>query len=729
MRFDSSDSGSDSDSSLDNVPLKRKLSDSEKHGLPTPPLSNAPLISDQRLSSDRDDPPESDGELDSVNAPADSELAEVTDGSDNGLLDDKKDLPNPKKRRWTTFEHNGVVFPPPYKPLPQDVKLYVDGQPLNLSLIAEEMAYIYAKSMHLSHAQKPLFIRNFLEDFGAAVRDCTGVEITSIERCDFSKILAHIEAQRKLQRELPVEEKEKVQQARQEEVEKYGYVYIDGVKEPLASGFRIEPPGFYSGRGDHPKLGKYKRRLVPEDFTLNLSEGVKVPDPPPGHKWGEIVHNPRAVWTARFFDPLTGKDKYVLPTSGSTTSNASEQKKFDLARMLKREIGYVRKYYMNMLKSTSMVEREMGTIIYLVDKFAFRIGHDKHEDNADTVGCTTLRCEHVTLKPPNRVVFDFLGKDSIRYYNEVEVHPQVYTNLRIFKRAPKQAKDTVFMTSGMNMLVKMNAILPGLTPKVFRTYNASSLMQDLLADVPDDLTEAEKVERFQDANRKVAILCNHKKETPPSGSLRIVETLQHTLLEKKWDLWYHALELANSFSEQAEALRSTKPWIFERDSELTDDVIEEIHTRIYEKKVKLAYSSSKSAAVAKRAEAKNMDVELYKKELLDRQLKEAETLKEKLANLRMNGYHPRKLGPAKVNIVLNQIKKAESDIRKTLQAIERKQEYSEVALDTSKTNYIDPRLVVRYSKRHNIPLEKFLNTAQRKKFEWAFDSVDEDWIF
>lgn len=72
--------------------------------------------------------------------------------------------------------------------------------------------------------------------------------------------------------------------------------------------------------------------------------------------------------------------------------------------------------------------------MYLIDVLALRAGNEKGEDEADTVGCCSLRCEHVTLEPPNILCFDFLGKDSIRYYKRVEVDPQVFKNMRIFKQ-------------------------------------------------------------------------------------------------------------------------------------------------------------------------------------------------------------------------------------------------------------------------------------------------------
>ncbi len=34
--------------------------------------------------------------------------------------------------------------------------------------------------------------------------------------------------------------------------------------------FRVEPPGLFRGRGDHPKMGKLKARIFPRDITINI---------------------------------------------------------------------------------------------------------------------------------------------------------------------------------------------------------------------------------------------------------------------------------------------------------------------------------------------------------------------------------------------------------------------------------------------------------------------------
>ena len=82
----------------------------------------------------------------------------------------------------------------------------------------------------------------------------------------------------------------------------------------------------------------------------------------------------------------------------------------------------------------------------------------------------------------NLLVFVRIGKDSMRYYNEVEVDPIVFKNLKIFKRGnkdnQKQDGDLLFDRISTTTLNKhLNALMPGLTAKVFRTFNASITFQ------------------------------------------------------------------------------------------------------------------------------------------------------------------------------------------------------------------------------------------------------------
>ena len=85
----------------------------------------------------------------------------------------------------------------------------------------------------------------------------------------------------------------------------------------------------------------------------------------------------------------------------------------------------------------------------------------------------------------------------------------------------------------MLMLVQTSALnkhlsnyMPGLTAKVFRTYNASFTMANLLRDMKLTGSVAEKVVDYNEANRRVAILCNHK---------RTVAAAHETQMEKLGD--------------------------------------------------------------------------------------------------------------------------------------------------------------------------------------------------
>ena len=41
--------------------------------------------------------------------------------------------------------------------------------------------------------------------------------------------------------------------------------------------------------------------------------------------------------------------------------------------------------------------RQRAVALYFIDKLALRAGNEKDEDQADTVGCCSLRVEHITL--------------------------------------------------------------------------------------------------------------------------------------------------------------------------------------------------------------------------------------------------------------------------------------------------------------------------------------------
>ena len=64
----------------------------------------------------------------------------------------------------------------------------------------------------------------------------------------------------------------------------------------------------------------------------------------------------------------------------------------------------IRKAYEEDWYASKVRERQMAVALYFIDKLALRAGHEKDEDEADTVGCCTLKasaCFTVHLKVPH----------------------------------------------------------------------------------------------------------------------------------------------------------------------------------------------------------------------------------------------------------------------------------------------------------------------------------------
>lgn len=448
-------------------------------------------------------------------------------------------------KKWDTLEHAGVVFPPPYEPLPKNVKMNYDGKPISMSPEAEEVAGFFGSMLSSTHnVENPTFQKNFFKDFqeilkgSGGAKDSSGekVAIKDFSKCDFQPIFNYYDAQREAKKALPTAEK-KALKAEKDVIEApFMFCTWDGRKQKVGN-FRVEPPGLFRGRGEHPKTGKVKFRVRPEDITINIGDDATVPPPPVGHKWKGIKHDQEGTWLAMWQENVNGNYKYVMLAANSDVKGQSDYKKFEKARELKKHIDKIRKDYRKGLKAELTVDRQKATAVYLIDQFALRAGNEKGEDEADTVGCCSLKYENLSLKPPNTVIFDFLGKDSIRFYSEVQVDPQVFKNLKIFKHPPKSDGDDIFdrlTTSALNK--HLANYMTGLTAKVFRTYNASYTMARLLKEMKPKGTALEKVKDYNDANREVAILCNHKR-TVGAGHASQMEKMGDRIKGLRYQQW------------------------------------------------------------------------------------------------------------------------------------------------------------------------------------------------
>ncbi|XP_052883948.1 DNA topoisomerase 1 beta-like isoform X1 [Gossypium arboreum] len=584
------------------------------------------------------------------------------------------------QKKWSTLVHNGVIFPPPYKP--HGVKMLYDGRPVDLTPEQEEVATMFAVMQETDYMSKPQFKKNFWEDWSKLLG--RNHVIKSLDKCDFTPIYEWHLQEKEKKKQMSSEEKKALKEEKLMQEEKYMWAIVDGVKEKVGN-FRVEPPGLFRGRGEHPKMGKLKRRIRPCDITINIGKDAPIPECPiPGERfrlkrqeehlfsiiyvniegyfilmiltlrfpfcltgrWKDIKHDNTVTWLAFWNDPINPKEfKYVFLAASSSLKGQSDKEKYEKARLLKDYIKNIRAAYTKDFTAKDVTKRQIAVATYLIDKLALRAGNEKDDDEADTVGCCTLKVGNVECIPPNKLKFDFLGKDSIQYVNTVEVELPVYKAIGQFQTGKSKSDDLFDELDTSKLNAHLKELMPGLTAKVFRTFNASITLDDMLNKETKDGDVAEKVVIYQRANKEVAIICNHQRSISKSHSAQM--------------------------------------------SRLTEKI----------------------------NELKGLVKEL--KTDLDRAKKGKPPLKD------ADGKQKRNLTPEAIE---KKIAQTNVKIEKMERDMQTKEDLKTVALGTSKINYLDPRITVAWCKRHEVPIEKIFNKSLLAKFAWAMD-VDPDFRF
>ncbi|KAI0339877.1 hypothetical protein BDW22DRAFT_1360911 [Trametopsis cervina] len=622
--------------------------------------------------------------------------------------------------KWQTLEHNGVYFPPPYEPLPKKVKMKYNGKAVDLPEAAEEVAGFYAALIETDHAKDATFNKNFFEDFLAVLKKNPpkdGTKITKFELCDFRPMFEYFEEEKAKKKAMTAAEKKEAKAKKDALEAPYTHCTLDGRKEKVGN-FRVEPPGLFRGRGDHPKKGRLKYRVKPEDITINIGEGAPIPKPNVSGKWKAVVHNKTGTWLANWTENVNGNHKYVFLAPGSSIKGQSDMQKFEKARELKNHVDRLRADYTADLKSKTMQIRQRATAMYLIDKLALRAGNEKGDDEADTVGCCSLRYEHITCEAPNFLVFDFLGKDSIRYYNRVPVDEQVFKNIILFKGGHCEG-DSLFDRVETSYLNKhLSSYMKGLTAKVFRTYNASITLQRLLDEgTPEGATVQEKLNAYNHANREVAILCNHQRAVPKTH-----EQSMQKMKEKLRGFKYDRMKLRHALLAIDSKYKKKKKYA-EDESDLDEDDIaeheEQMKAREREKaEKKFQKENEKLVEEGKEPQAESV---------FKQKLKEIDAEFKRLEKERGTGKAELKREKSTEKLE-DGIEKLDEKIKAFKLQMVDKEAGKEVALGTSKINYMDPRITAAWCKLHDVPIEKIFSKTLLAKFPWALEA-DEDWKF
>jgi DNA topoisomerase-1 len=370
---------------------------------------------------------------------------------------------------------------------------------------------------------------------------------------------------------------------------------------------------------------------------------------------------------------------------------------------------------------------QLATAMWVIDRLALRVGGEKDtEEEADTVGCCSLRVEHLHFDPngtedsdAKEIELEFLGKDSMLYKQTIDFGAemynqdngmgiQVYNNFKLFCKKMKPTEEVFESLTPTILNNHLKNFMDGLSAKVFRTYNASKTLQDELRKTEQSshwkkLTAAEKVVEYNNANRQVAILCNHQ---------RSVSKAQETQLE-------NIGEKIKTLKKQKVVLKKILKVINEGD----DAKIKKIPLRKDEKKEKDKVDKAVEKAKKMKNQAKTNEEKIAATEF-DEKVKQ---MKRDLTKMKFDQAHLWDKAPTK-DQVAKKITNWSEKIAKMEMNLKHKDDNKEVSLGTSKINYMDPRITVAWCKRNEVPIEKVFSKTLRDKFNWAA-AVPPDWEF
>jgi DNA topoisomerase-1 len=457
------------------------------------------------------------------------------------------------KRTLKTLQHRGV-YVPLYEYKGFSIKIM--GHAVKLNPKTEQMALAWVKKTQSASPPDKIFYKNFIQDFieqlkienkqSDFLKNFLTEHMQEIEKddfsiqnadIDFSEIAAYLEQEKIKKQNMSKKEKKKLAKQRKIQREalkkKFGYAIVDGKRVEIAN-WTVEPSCLFSGRGDHPKRGKWKEGPSEEDIILNLS-----PDSPkPEGNWKAIVWEPDKLYIAKWQDKLTGKIKYVWFSDSAFIKQSKEKEKFKKAEKLDKLIPKIEAHIMKNLDSKKEERRKIATVCWLINAVNMRVGDEKDPGEADTVGAITLRPEHIKIE--NDVIhFDFLGKDCVRWIKQTKAPPNVIKNIEHYA---KTCKEYLFEGIDSRKVSRfLSEKMSGLTAKVFRTWRTTKAVKEYLNNCPVKKDDPEYVKVFHAkmANLEGAEIANHKRKIPNNFDERLakkeakLKQLEQDLKEKK----------------------------------------------------------------------------------------------------------------------------------------------------------------------------------------------------
>jgi DNA topoisomerase-1 len=595
------------------------------------------------------------------------------------------------------LHHNGVLVPPRHEGKNLIVK--AKGKKVKLTPEQEELALAWARKVGTPYVEDPVFAKNFHRDFSRRL----GIRVKPGE-VDYSEVLALVEKEREWKANLSREKKKQLavqrKALREANKERYGYAYVDSVKVEVGN-YAVEPSSIFMGRGKHPLRGSWKEGPREEDVELNLS-----PDAPrPAGNWKAIVWQPDGMWVARWRDKLTGKTKYVGFSDSSILKQRKEIEKFDKARELRLNLARVQRHIWENLDADNTRRRKTATVCFLIDKLKIRVGDEKDPDEADTVGASTLRPEHIHSNGDGTVSFKFIGKDSVLHVFRVKLPDKVLTNLNEFAA---NAKSTLFDgVRSKHVSEFLDEVITGLSAKVFRTCYASEAVETKLEKTPVKREEPEYLKKYiaTMANLEAAKVCNHRRTVPKTwkSSLEKNKTRLKTVKDR-------ATEAQDKLRQKAEEREKKYRERLGKQEERLNTMNEKLET-YRQQLAKIKREGRPVSALKKRSSAQRKAVTRQRQRLNLLKTKHVEQMKkleERLESRRERD------------------KAAMEKLKIRIKTKEHTRDYN---LGTSLKSYIDPRIYYEWGKQVDYDWKRYYPKTLQRKFSWVENdeaSLEED---
>ena len=584
--------------------------------------------------------------------------------------------------------HNGVMVPPRYEP--QGLSVNIKGVEYRLKPEEEERIVAWAKKIGTPYVDDPIFADNFHKDLSELME--TPILPGDI---DYNPIYEMVVAEREYKKNLSKEEKKRLREERkvirEENKEKYGWATIDGERCELGN-YMVEPSSIFMGRGQHPFRGKWKEGPKHEDIEINLSPDAEVP---PGD-WKEVIWDSESIWIARWRDKLSGKIKYVWPHDSSPIKQKKEIEKFDKAIELKENLPKVKQFIRENLTNGELRRRKTATVCYLIDNLKFRVGDEKDEDEeADTVGASSLRAEHICINDDGSVTFDFLGKDSVRLLLTAALDEKVVNNLDEFMK--NSDGNTLFDEVNSSVVSDfLDEVMQGITAKVFRTCYATEAVESKLREIEVDKDAPEYLKKHYAtiANLEAAVTCNHKRTISASWA-QSLERQKERLKERR-------VRARENIRKYKQRIQDTNIRYEERiakyETKLDDD---KAKLDAYKKELSEREREGKATkGILKRIESKKKVIRNGRKRIRETKNKHREAiskLKERMENRKQ---------------------KDKELIEKTELQIEAKELTKDYNLGTSLKSYVDPRVYLEWGKKIEYDWRNYYSNTLVKKFSW-----------